>query len=249
MSTGARNKNLETKQAQFDSVMRTTVHRPTFQTLWTIDNFRFLMKTSKERKAIDAVPQTFPIAGGVVTVQLRCTPLVTESLGYAVQSQFVCLWADLSFPAEANRWATVHYGLLKEDGTEHILTNTVQDNAARISAEIEHRTLLDSTNKPLLLPPNNRLTIFFKIWCSALATTEMVPSGLLPQRDGRPENMSSVMLDTFVHIERGSVRLVFEDGELDCHTFPLALRNVRVLHCNIESTGSIRILKRRKIKF
>jgi hypothetical protein len=38
------------------------------------------------------------------------------------------------------------------------------------------------------------------------------------------ENISEVMLDQFVDIGGSSVVLVFEDGELRCHSFPLAAR-------------------------
>jgi hypothetical protein len=43
-----------------------------------------------------------------------------------------------------------------------------------------------------------------------------------------PENISAVMLDSFVDLKSSSVQLVFADGEqLQCHTFPLAARQLR----------------------
>jgi hypothetical protein len=130
----------------------------------------------------------------------------------------------LSFPEQASRWATVHFGLLDDEGDERIWYNAAKEHTYDIRADMSHEKLLRAADELL---PNDRLAIFFKIWCSAMSKTEMVSDMLMENSSGTalPENMYSIMLDQFVHIERGSVRLVFQDGDLDCHTFPLALRH------------------------
>ena len=78
---------------------------------------------------------------------------------------------------------------------------------------------------PERLLPGNRFTVCIEVEIlHGSAFSSISPTALAPEQ-GDSENCCLTMLNTFVDIGPSSVVLVFEDGELRCHTFPLAARN------------------------
>jgi hypothetical protein len=74
--------------------------------------------------------------------------------------------------------------------------------------------------------PGGQLTLIVKakiwLWPEGLEKTR--PNGQLEHGEESGESLSDIMLDNFVDIGGSSVLLVFQDGEQQCHTFPLAAR-------------------------
>ena len=90
------------------------------------------------------------------------------------------------------------------------------------SASLPHRWFQAA---PERLLPGNRFTVCIEVEIlHGPAFSSISPTALAPEQ-GASENCCLTMLDTFVDIGPSSVVLVFEDGELRCHTFPLAARN------------------------
>ena len=80
--------------------------------------------------------------------------------------------------------------------------------------------MIQSIRLPDRLMPGGCLVVHveLEIILDTFAVASLVTSPL------QQEDLQHTMLDTFVDIGPSSVVLVFEDGELRCHTFPLAAR-------------------------
>ncbi len=91
-----------------------------------------------------------------------------------------------------------------------------------------HQKLLSSAER---LMSGGTLTIYIEI--KILPSSATVINGSLQNVDpAQPapalalKNIFEDMVDNFVYLKLGSVLIVFQDGEQNCHAFPLAARNV-----------------------
>ena len=91
-----------------------------------------------------------------------------------------------------------------------------------VSASVPH---LWFKAAPERLLPSNRLTLCIEVEILHGPTFSSISPTAPQLKHSASENCRLTMLDTFVDIGPSSVVLVFEDGELRCHTFPLASRN------------------------
>jgi hypothetical protein len=116
--------------------------------------------------------------------------------------------------------ADIKIGQLDKDGN----VITWDKEAWEFAAFQDHETLLD--NKDQLLP-DGRLIIYIQIYSQinspALVSTAIRQQQQQEQQQPAAENIYKDLVDQFVDIG-GSVLLVFDDGEQQCHTFPLAVR-------------------------
>jgi hypothetical protein len=102
------------------------------------------------------------------------------------------------------------------------------DSAHVLFVSMDHDKLLSSAER---LMPGGTLTIYVEI--KILPSLATVVHGSLQNVDPAqtaqaltPKNIFEDMVDNFVYLKLGSVLIVFQDGEQNCHAFPLAARNV-----------------------
>ncbi len=97
-----------------------------------------------------------------------------------------------------------------------------------LDVDVDHEKLKSSAEK---LMPGGTLTIYVEI--KILPSVATVVHGSLqnvdpaqPAQALTPKNIFEDMVDNFVNLKLGSLLIVFQDGEQNCHAFPLAARNV-----------------------
>jgi hypothetical protein len=208
-----------------DSTQNTALQLETYRTTWTIQNFPTLMEFTHQ-PALDSAPWKIKLLSydNCSEWRLRCFPSVYAG------SRTTRLVLDLLDPGQNNTNATfmATIKLLVKGGREKVLNRgggnlaVLQQNI--LIADATHDSLKDPLES---LMPGGQLTVCVEFEILAA----LVNSGV-QLRAARPAllrstvatNVRKEMLDSFVDIGPSSVLLVFADGELTCHSFPLAAR-------------------------
>jgi hypothetical protein len=204
--------------------------------VWSIPDFNLLMKRSK------MLPVTEPhfrfssrLSGlpPVVSCRISCNPCVRYSNGYYYVEITVALHPHSGSSIRGR--LEVSIGVLNVDGVAHIWETfevpTSNQEDRMFTAYKSFHDLTSTGNETHYLMPDGSLTIFVNISCPDGGPPDSAPITAarqivaLAEGTALPaENLSDVMLNNFVDVERGSILLVFQDGEQLCHTFPLAAR-------------------------
>ena len=202
-----------------------------YRTVWTIPNFSRLMNLTslsgeeREENILQLVDPGFYIKGKQQSIPFRgkrnqelvwhltCLPSGSSVFDRStVQLDFVVL-------KNIDGKVKVSFGLLDKNGDVEVVKKTVIDSKHQVAwATVPHGRFPAAPDR---LMPGGCLVVHveLEIILDTFAVASLVTSPL------QQEDLQHTMLDTFVDIGPSSVVLVFEDGELRCHTFPLAARN------------------------
>jgi hypothetical protein len=203
----------------------------TYQTSWSIADFRLLTETFAQDKSMESNQVAFKlpsVSEEAATITINCYPNVRPTMD---DHQRVLMRSSLQFSSRESDWNfSMSIGLPNKDGVEEYQKKTT--GIAIYDKDVSLR--LDRQKVLNILQPDGSLVIIVKVTCVFVVTPvvfdktgpifdhqQMQEGQQLPGK----ESLSTTMLDNFVHLGAASVLLVFQDGEQLCHTFPLAARN------------------------
>jgi hypothetical protein len=194
--------------------------------VWSIPDFNLMMKSNKEfhepqfrfSSRLSGLPP-------VVSCWISCRPRVRHRNGYYVQIK-VALHphSGSSIPGRLE----VSIGVLNVDGLAHIWETFVDASTSSHQEDrvfTAYKSVSDLTRRETdYLKPDGSLTILVNLRC-----LDWGPDSSPITAASQIDNLFDVMLvDKFVDVGRGSILLVFQDGEQLCHTFPIEARNSTV---------------------
>jgi hypothetical protein len=230
------NGGLADKLAQMNTTIDSPVREMIYETAWSIEQFRRLADAFGCRETFAAQP---------LTIQLPSEPRTTAilSLSYLLNDDVsrnplgglgMSVTAALKFAHAQTDWkTTLSIGYLNKDGAELFHREIIGEDKGKneITLSLCRGQVLG--DKEGILHPDGRLVIVAKVtfftWTPSVvsenraiivARQQLMPEG----QAARLQDLGSAMLDNFVDLGAASVLLIFQDGELRCHTFPLAAR-------------------------
>jgi hypothetical protein len=217
-----------------DTTLCSTAEEITRRTTWVIKNFDSLMLESSRKclehptLEIQINPSEEKISNWNICCWPNVNPLGCRNMSLAVGLAYYPR-KDVFSGTALN--VAVAAKLLNSAGTSEPLgevTGWFKHGGSVLNVYMAHEKLLSSAER---LMPGGTLTIFIQIkilpsWATVIhgSLQNVVPAQHAQALT--PKNIFEDMVDNFVYLKLGSVLIVFQDGEQNCHAFPLAARNV-----------------------
>jgi hypothetical protein len=185
---------------------------------WTIEEFPVFMQNFSQAIVSDQLTVLLPCQSEPTVFTIKCLPREW-------QNGQLCVKLVLQLEKELDSLISVELCQLGTWRADVAWKLTPSDSDKSIYESFTSHDELEELH-------DDRLIIYFRLTVD-LNTPGLVSTTARPgqqKQDGQQptENIYKDMLDPFVDVG-GSVLLVFEDGELQCHPFPLAAR-YNVLH-------------------
>ena len=223
--------------ATIDSTLCTTAEEVTHRTTWVIKNFDYLMQESSDEclghPTLEI--QINPSEEKISNWNIYCWPklgignkYLRVKLGWHWHPRNSVQGTELNVTVAAKLLDSAGNKVPLKEVTSRYRIQSIGSDSNVLDLCVAHEDLLSSADR---LMPDGTLTIYIEIkilpsWATVIhgSLQNVVPAQ--PAQALTPKNIFEDMVDNFVNLKLGSLLIVFQDGEQNCHAFPLAARNV-----------------------